>query len=676
MRRIVWTFLIGGLLGTGLMSVQAQDRFPIAGRNPTPFAPMSASKSPRKASAPAKKSYYAELFGAESAAAETEIEAPPVQDEWVTPAGGISDSGGVTDSAPRRTGTLNLTGRRPAAAEGGEDGVVHAEFQHNPAKAEESQIVQVGGRRIIRPSRRPRVERSALTEPISIPAQPGDVEPLFDMAPPPPADETPARASLNFTGTVVPERQPIHRPVAAQPVVTPAKGGTAPNIRVAWEKHGEVSIGRECRCELVLENDGAATARNLEVAANFSTNVRLLSSEPAAADRGGQLIWRIDELPAGGKQSIHIMMLPMASGEITTQAEVRFSTAVSGSFQIAEPKLELNLSGPPQTMIGESATQTILVSNPGTGIAGNVQISALIPTGLEHARGGELRMDLGALHPGEVRSVRLPLAAIAGGQQVVQIEASADGGLVQQASHSVNVIAPQLKAAIDGPALRYLGRRAAYTVLVTNDGTVSSENVRVMHKAPEGFQFLSADHGGQFDSGTRLLTWFIGRLEPGQTTALAATFECEQIGQHTHFIRATSDQGAISDSRVTTAVEGTPLLAMSVNDLDDPVETGSETAYEVEIKNEGSAAAKRVQLTCELPQALSLIDVKGPTSHRQAAGVVAFAPLEQLKPGQSVKMQIHVRSSSAGNVRFRAQLTSESVPEPLIEEELTKFYGE
>lgn len=681
MRRILCTCLVGSLLGSGVTAVWSQDRIPMAGRMPTPFAPVSVSKSPQAAPTQARKSYYAELFGSDvSESSAPTADAPPVQDEPFPDGAPAADAEPSANARPARAGTLNMTGRafQPTTVDDG--GVIRAQFERNPTEAPASEVMQVGGRRIVRPARHQSIERSALTEPINIPgqgipAEPSktDVRQLFEVAPAPPIEEAPANVSLNVLGAAAAPARPTS--VQALPP-EPTAPSSAPNIRVEWKKRGEVSIGRECRCELMLENEGATDARNLEVIAAFSQNVRLLSSEPDAADHGNRLVWQIDALPAGGKKSIQIMMVPLAAGEITTQAEVRFSTAVSGSFQIAEPKLALQLDGPPDTMIGESASQTIMISNPGTGIAGNVQISAIIPTGLEHARGEELLMDLGALHPGEVRRVRLPLAAISGGQHIVQVRARADGGLVEHASHVVNVVAPQLTAAIDGPSLRYLGRRAAYTVLVANDGTVPSENVRVMHKAPEGFKFVSADHGGQFDSGTQLLTWFVGRLEPGETTALAATFECKQIGQFTHFIRATSDQGAISDAQVRTLVEGTPLLSMSVSDLDDPVETGAETAYEVEIKNEGSAAAKRVQLTCELPETMALINVSGPTAHRQAAGIVSFAPIEQLKPGQSVKMRVHVRSSSPGNLRFRAQLTSESVPEPLIEEELTKFYGE
>lgn len=711
MRRLITWCLLSGMVGAAGVGVSwSQDALPFARRTASEFAPSSGSQA---ASRTPRKSYYAELFGSNEPQQQTQQlpldnveapDAPPAQLEPVTlPAEQEASAVQITPSR----GTLTLSGRprTPAPPVEMDAGVIYAEFQQNPAGAADSDIVQVRGERIVRPARRTRVEQSALTEPIAIPTQAPeeDVAPLFDAAPEapqePPAAELPAELAAEAQASEfelpLPTRGPVQveepaprresrarlrQPPAGQPaspaIAAAASEAQAPNIRVAWRKQGEVSVGRECRCELEIENVGAAAARNLEVVAIFSSNVRVTNSEPAPARHDECLVWQIAELSGGEKQAIEIMMLPLGPGEITTQAEVRYSTAVSGSFQVAEPKLALKLSGPREAMLGESATQTILITNPGTGVASNVQIAARIPQGLEHARGGELLMEIGALHPGETRTVRLPLAAIAGGKHIVQVEAQAAGGLVQQASCSVNVMAAQMTTTIAGPSLRYLGRRAAYTVTVTNDGDIPSDNVRVMHKVPEGFKFLGADHGGQYDADGQLLNWFVGRLDPGQSLELGANFECGEIGEFTHFVRATNDQGAVSDTQATTAVDGTPLLSMSVKDLEDPVETGADTAYEVEIRNEGSAAAQRIQLACELPEGVTLLDVKSPAAHRTTGAAIEFAPIAQLGPGESTTVRINVRAQKSGNLRFRAQLSSDSVEEPVVEEELTKFYAE
>jgi hypothetical protein len=53
-----------------------------------------------------------------------------------------------------------------------------------------------------------------------------------------------------------------------------------------------------------------------------------------------------------------------------------------------------------------------------------------------------------------------------------------------------------------------------------------------------------------------------------------------------------------------------------------------------------------------------------------------FKALGQLEPGKTAVYRINVRGRADGNHRFRARLASDSIKEPLVFEELTKFYGE
>jgi uncharacterized repeat protein (TIGR01451 family) len=369
-------------------------------------------------------------------------------------------------------------------------------------------------------------------------------------------------------------------------------------------------------------------------------------------------------------------MVPSTPGKIDTKAEVRFSGAALTSLTVAEPLIEVAVEGPQRVLIGEPASQTVTVKNPGSGIATNVQIEAVIPGGLEHARGERLVMDIGSLNPGENRSVRLALAAVKGGKQVVQVQARADGDLVRNITSEVHVVAPTLVAEIDGPGLRYLGRPAVYTVKVRNDGEINVENVRVMHKMPDGFEVVDSDRGAQYDRPNRLVNWFVGRLAAGQTAELKLSLRPDQIGSFTHFIRATSEHGAIADAQFTTNVEGTPSLAIEVRDLDDPVEIGSETAYEIVVKNEGSASARSVCLACEIPAGMDVINAQGPVDSIKQRDLVSFNPVLELAPGNSITYRVHIRGNVGGHHRLRARLSSEGNPEAITRDEVTRFYGE
>lgn len=481
------------------------------------------------------------------------------------------------------------------------------------------------------------------------------------------------RSLLDLPPAEAPVRQPAVAPRHEYISATPEKSaGTG--VTAEWVKKSEIAIGQECQCELVVKNRTDNAVRDVEVEAYFPANVQLVGTTPSPTRAQSSLVWKFEALNPGETQTIAIRMVPRERGNIATQAYVRFANAASGSFSVAEPALAVELAGPHEVMIGETASHTVTIRNPGTGTASNVKVEARIPQGLEHSRGSRLVLDLGALNPGESRPVRLALAAVTGGRHVIEVKAHADGDIVQAAASEVVVVAPRLKAAIQGPNLRYLGRRAVYTLSVQNDGSASTESVRVMHKIPEGFEYVSSDKGVTYSASNRMLSWYVGTMNSGETAQAHVTLEAKSIGSATHFIRATSEHGVVADAQVTTQVEGTPSLVVDISDLNDPVETGVETGYEIRVKNEGSAPAERVALTCELPMGAKFVSAAGAVNHSARGQGVEFQPVSQIAPGETVKFQVIVRGERAGNLRFRTHLTSDSITDPLTSEELTKFY--
>jgi uncharacterized repeat protein (TIGR01451 family) len=457
---------------------------------------------------------------------------------------------------------------------------------------------------------------------------------------------------------------------------TVSSGPQSPTVSLEWVTHSGINVGQECKCSLIVKNTGIIAARDVEVHAHFPTSVRLVNVAPQPAASESFLAWTFAELQPGQEQAIEMQLVPSAPGKLDVKADVRLTGIASTSLTVSEPLLGVEVAGPAKVLVGEPASQTVTVTNPGTGIATHVEIEAIIPAGLEHARGERLVMDVGSLNPGESRSVRLALAAVKGGSQVVQVQARADGDLVRNTTTEIQVVAPSLVAEIEGPGLRYLGRPAVYNLKVRNDGEINVENVRVMHKMPEGFEVLDTDRGAQFDRSNRLVNWFVGRLAAGQSAEMKVTVRPDQLGTFTHFVRASSDHGAISDAQFTTNVEGTASLAMEIRDLDDPVEVGGETAYEIVVKNDGSASARSVSLVCEIPAGMDVINAQGPVDSIKNRELVTFNPVLELAPGNSVTYRVHIRGNVAGHQRLRARLSSEGNPEALSEDEVTKFYGE
>ena len=449
-----------------------------------------------------------------------------------------------------------------------------------------------------------------------------------------------------------------------------------PSVSVEWVKLGGINVGQECACELVVKNTGKVSARQVVVEAMFPASVRLTQANPEPAQVADHLEWAIPELAAGEERTIHIKMIPSQRGELATTASVRFTGTAANVFKVEEPLLKVVVEAPAEVVVGDPLVQSITITNPGTGIAQNVKIQVQPAEGLEATRGDRSQIEIGELNPGESRTVRLSFTAIAGGEQTLKVVATADSDLKQAAEATVNVIAPVLKVAVEGPGLRYAGRDARYTLTITNDGRAATNNVRVTHRVPKGFKFVKADKGGTFDADHSSVNWFLGHLEPAQTAQLKLQLQAHEIGEFEHHVAVSAEHGVTVKADTKTRVEGSASLVMEVQDLDDPIEVGQETAYEVRISNTGSKAAQNVGLTFEMPNGIELINVEAATQHLAKNGLILFNDLPELAPGKTALFRIHVKGNAEGNQRVRARLTSESIEQELITEEITKFYAE
>ncbi len=619
----------------------------------------------------------------------------------------------VTAKPPAKTAS---TGAPAWATESGEEDVAAADFAPKPAKTLAPAVKPLPAAKPVRtevpavarqttkppavrtpvvvrtPTVKPPAARATstrLTTPIQVGVDTEEFAASDTITPAsasvPAAAPTPARSRVTISRPAprtaeIPAPAAVDTPALASSYAAPIAKSTSkvtqsPTVTVEWRSTGAVTVGQESTCDLVVKNSGSATAQDVEVEASFPANVRLVSANPKP-ESATELVWEFDEIAAGEEKIVQVKFIPVERGEVAAAANVRFTGAASTSFAVTEPLLSIRLEGSSEVMVGENASQTLMISNPGTGTAANVKVEALIPAGLEHARGEKLSMDLGNLAPGENRPIRLALTAVAGGRQVIEVHATADNGLVQSAASEITVIAPSLAASIEGPSLRYLGRHATYTLHVKNDGAAGTDNVRVMHKVPDGFEFVSAERGAQYDPQNRMLNWFVGRLDRGEAAQVAVVLNAKSTGEFTHFVRATSEHGAISDTEVTTRIEGAASLVIDVLDLDDPVEVGVETAYEIRVKNEGTAPAQNVGLTCELPAGMEFLTASGSSSHANDNELVVFQPVADVPAGKTLTYTVKVKGTLSGNMRFRTKVSSDSLAEPLASEEMTKIYGE
>lgn len=449
-----------------------------------------------------------------------------------------------------------------------------------------------------------------------------------------------------------------------------------PHVGVQWKPAGEIVVGTECEFALTVKNHGDVAAEDLEVDAFFPESIRLTAARPQPSVAEEHLTWKISKLAPGEEQVLAVKLIPSLRGDLALGAKVRFTGQVKDSFTVAEPVLKIEITGPAEVMLGEPASHTVKISNPGTGTARDVALEALIPAGLKHPRGERLRLEVGTLEPGAEQEIHLALAAVEGGKHTLQIAATSVNSLRQVSDAQIAVAAPSLAVKVEGPGLRYKGRKGSYAIEVHNDGTAVSNNVRVRYRVPAGFDFVSTEEGGRFDERNRVIDWFVGKLDPEAKKSLTVELLAKDFGKFTHEVSAISEHGSQATAQIDTRVEGTAALSLEIVDFDDPVEVGAGNSYEIRIKNEGSLAANNVGIAFEMPAGVEFVSATGPTAHDVEKNAIFFHALPKVEAGASASFKIQVKGTKAGSHRFRARLASDSIQEPLIFEELTKYYGE
>jgi uncharacterized repeat protein (TIGR01451 family) len=125
-----------------------------------------------------------------------------------------------------------------------------------------------------------------------------------------------------------------------------------------------------------------------------------------------------------------------------------------------------------------------------------------------------------------------------------------------------------------------------------------------------------------------------------------------------------------------TLVEGVPAILIEVVDIDDPIEIGAETTYEIRVINQGSKPATNVRITAQVPSQFSIVDATGPSDYHIEGDQIVFDPVPRLGPRADTAYRVHVSGQAVGDVRFRVHLATDQMTEPVIEEESTRIYSD
>jgi uncharacterized repeat protein (TIGR01451 family) len=448
------------------------------------------------------------------------------------------------------------------------------------------------------------------------------------------------------------------------------------SVALEWIAPPVARLREPMSLTLAVQNTSDVPVFQVVVRARLPQTLTVSGTEPKAALRDDVYLWDLGTLAPQQRRNLQIKVVADQEGHANPEGWVTFTSGVSANIRVRMPRLAVKVASPSDVVTGDEVTFVVTVSNPGSLAAEQVKVRAILSEGLERQGRKDADCDIVRLEPGESRTLSLACAVRARGVQRCEVVVESEGGL-RAADHTiVKTRAPSLDLRVGGPSLRYVDRKALYTFTVTNKGDAPATSVTLNDAVPAGFKVLGADNGGRYHAPSRQVAWLLGDIPAGESREVTLEVLPLQAGEQRQRASVEAGSGPRSEREFLTRVEGLSTLLLDVTDSDDPIEVNGEMTYKVRVSNAGTVPAKDVKVACTIPDNMELKDALSTAHHRVDGKSVLFDAVPQLEPGSDVVYHIRVKALSPGLVRFKAQLTSAELVEPVVKMEATRVYSD
>ena len=447
--------------------------------------------------------------------------------------------------------------------------------------------------------------------------------------------------------------------------------------------HGQktIRVGRVATYFISAANAGDLAAEDVVVSVNVpkwaeltrnhtTTGVVRISPDSTGAN---VMSWSIRNLQPNAEHRLRIDLIPRESRPIELGITWNFkSVSAMTQIQVQEPKLQLSVVGPSDIQFGETKLYTITVSNPGSGDAENVALT-LLP--INDGTGVPSSRDLGLIKAGSRRTIEVELTARQAGELAVRAKATADGNLAADGKQDVRVRRASLVVEATGPAKRFAGTKARYTVKITNNGDATAHDVVAAAALPMASKFVGTTNSGVFDQERGRVRWNIGSLRPGAFQVVELTSVLNGAGSNKLDVRAIAANKLSAADDAVTMVESRADLKLSVEDPPGVIAPGTEMTYEVHIVNRGTKAADNVEVVGFFSEGIEPVSVQGWRGNVEV-GQVTMQTIPQIAPGQEIIIKVVAKANRPGNHVFRTELSTKVPLTKLANEEWTVFHSD
>ena len=428
----------------------------------------------------------------------------------------------------------------------------------------------------------------------------------------------------------------------------------------------EVYVGDSIVYVITVTNNGKSSATNVNVTEKLSGLVVVTKADTVTGSWNNVTkVWNVGTLAGNGASATLRLTVKVIGNGTVANAVVANSTEnttdvpANSTNVTAKPDVRLNITkeaNVTEAVVGDLIKYTILVTNNGLSDATDVSVWDVLPVGVKYVEGGNF--DAGS------RNVTWSIAKIEAGKSVevyVIVNVTAAGNLsnavfanskdndtvVNKTSDNVtvdpNVELDLTKVANVTSAV--VGDLIKYTIVVTNNGLSDATGVNVWDVLPVGVKYVE---GGNFDAGSRNVTWSIAKIEAGKSAEVYVIVNVTAAGNLTNVVFANSKDNDTVVNKTSDNVTVDPNVDLDLTKVANVTSAvfGDLIKYTITVKNNGLSDAVGVSVWDVLPVSVKYVE----GGNFDAGSRNVTWSIAKIEAGKSVEVYVIVNVTAAGNL--------------------------
>lgn len=465
--------------------------------------------------------------------------------------------------------------------------------------------------------------------------------------------------------------------VAVITATLPSGDAACDLVRVEKSSPREVLSGKTFDYKLTVTNIGRKALEDVAVMDTLPAGLKVVGSSPQARSSGETLKWTVDRLDVNATRTFVVRVTAGPAGALRSCVSVTWKVSeVCLATQVVQPALKVEMLAAEKASACDPLTYRIVVTNSGSGKLANVTVTAALGEGLATLEGKkDAKFNADMLAGGESREFSVQAKAARSGKYTSKATATAEGGLTASAEAATTLGKPALLVTKTGPSNVTLVKGAVtvpFEITVKNSGDAEAKEVVLTDVIPAGATVAASDPNAAVAGGKA--TWTLGTLTAGQSRSVKISLSVPRAStiRNAATAKSTCAEGS---AEALTKVSGIPAVSLACVDAEDPVAVGGECTYEITLTNQGNTEDTGLVVVATLSPDQEFVSAKGPTKYAVKDKEVTFEPLAALAAKANESYKVVARCTKVGDLRFRVQLKSDWLKEPVIKTESTNVYA-